>query len=103
MKTLTWFLAAVLLCAGASGAAAATDRETFQKQVSKVAPPSDAKGKALCYCVDQASAAFQNRVGYIRHVVSGNQVNVTCGGDVFDAAGARIGGFGCTTFRPLVK
>jgi hypothetical protein len=103
MKTSICFLAGILLCGSVGGAAAATDREVFEKKVRKVAPLASEKGKTLCYCVNQTSATFQNRVGFIRHAISNNQVFVNCQGDVFDAAGTDVGSFACTEFRPLVK
>lgn len=105
MKTLTCFLAGSLLFGSVGGAAAATatDREVFEKKVRKVAPLASERGKALCYCVNQTSATFQNRVGFIRHVILNNQVVVNCQGDLFDASGTDVGGFTCTEFRPLVK
>lgn len=103
MKTSIWFLTGMLVCGGAIGAPAATDRELFQKQMGKVAPAIDAKPKALCYCSFDSPPGFQNRVGTIRQVVSSNQVAVTCAGDTFDVSGNDIGNFSCLDFTPLVK
>ena len=103
MKTLTRLLAALLVAGSAVAATAATGREAFQKQVAKVAPPSDAKGKALCACSFDSGVGFANRVGFIRQFVQGNQVFVFCTGDSFDADGNDSGGFSCANFYPLVK
>jgi hypothetical protein len=103
MKTSTALLTGLLLCGVVTAAAAATDREMYQKRVGKVAPPSDAKPKALCACSFDTDPVFRNRVGFIRQVVQNNQVTVRCAGDVFDAAGSNVGDFVCLDFYPLTK
>lgn len=102
MKTSIALLTALLLSGGV--ASAVTPREAFQKQVAKVAPAADAKGKALCACTFDSGPGFANRVGFIRQLVQNNQVVVTCAGATFDAAGEATGGsFACSDFYPLVK
>jgi hypothetical protein len=103
MKTSLAALTGLLLCGGLTTANATTEREAVQAKVAKVAPLSDAKGKALCACSFDSGIGFANRVGFIRQQVQSNQVFVVCTGDSFDADGNDSGGFSCQNFYPLVK
>lgn len=89
-------------------AAAATDLETWQSSVGKLAPLDSgfpAKPKQKCIC---ESAGLQNTVGVLRQIplpASGTvRVSIDCLVPTFNGSTGAGGGFtGCTEFIPFPK
>ncbi len=67
--------------------AGGTDRESFQKVLSKSAAENYSKAKMPCVGWEPA---FPQRAGLLKHWVSSSQIKVACLLPVFDAFGSEV-------------
>ena len=103
-KVVTLAVAAftALSLANPAPASARTEREVYQKRVSRVAPPLGKTGRVACVC-RSSSPLVNGMVGYVFQFAYGEQVKAQCYSDQFNTAGSKQGSTICADFITLGK
>jgi hypothetical protein len=82
--------------ASAAWAGTKTDREEFQKFLSKVAPADISRAKMPCVCLE---ASLGQRAGRVTQLTIFDQVVVLCTVPIFNGAGAQVDSDLCAVFQ----